>query len=414
MGSIASLFLGLGSGGLPREKIAALSSGKPDLPAGEPEAILPGNAGWRRLAGLPLPTDKITDWQWSEDHPKKSPPAGYRQAIAYDPNKDRFVMHGGWGENGQNSQTWVYQNGQWEKLEEGSTPCLHGHKMVDTPFGLMMYGGVKVKPDDSWNVSDGFYVLREIPPYPRWQKIKLESTDGSSLPAIQGMGMVYHPDKNVILLLGGSILLDELKDPPTMAFLNTVYAVYPASTGSVYEDWHLAELTCLDQHFEPVFEPLAFSLRGDEAVYLYGGLVWLGDERSGAYSTKLWEIRLEEKGSVRVARAGWPEIDYAGIVRGGSSFAGLLLWGGRPALDILAGPYPNSVMFKSGIWKTVSSLLNPPQVDKPAVAVDPKTGKTLFFGGISWDKEKAQWKYWQQTWTGEQRFQELLPLLKNK
>ena len=78
---------------------------------------------------------------WRKENPQSHPPGSYRSALTYSEQRKSYILHGGWTGEKNHSQTWEYKNSSWRMLDEGSTPKLHGHKMVDTPEGIVLYGG---------------------------------------------------------------------------------------------------------------------------------------------------------------------------------------------------------------------------------------------------------------------------------
>jgi hypothetical protein len=264
-------------------------------------------------------------------------------------------------------------------------------------------GGVKSLEDGSFATSSEIYLLKNDSQV--WEKIEPEvSTAGGKVPQLQGQGMIYNPETKSIWIMAGGF-----GSPVQLA--DVTYEL--SLPGVVSENWYFNGRGCREDNYYPVFEPLAFVLPGDKSVYLYGGI---GKDRGGGegvYSTDLWKIS-QDNTNIVVEKANWPLVDYGGGVRGGFDIEQnqLVLHAGHPTF-FLGYPYQETVEYDKtkNEWFKLSSL-DPKVVDKPAVAMNLKTGEMLRFGGSYYDENhSAVWS--DETWVCKPIHKTSLPIVAN-
>lgn len=340
-----------------------------------------------------LPEKEKNDREWKKIITKVFPPPSQRSALTYCQKRDSFILHGGYGYDANHNETWEFKNKQWSLIEKGSTPSLHGHKIVETPEGLVMFGGVKLLSGGSYETSNKFYLFSETKNC--WQELSpsMETSEGG-VDGLQGMGMVYNNEtRSVWILAGGFGNPVQLSDGIHELFL-------PGVWNKNDPNWFYRGMgTETTKNYHPVFEPLAFTYPGDNSAYLYGGI---GGDRGGGvgiYSNELWRI-YPSNTNVIVNQEAIPFVDYGGSVKGGYDLKSkqLILHAGRP-LFYFAYPYSESVEYdkETNSWYKVASPENPPVRGEPAVAMNFSTGELLCFGGSYYDQNgQAQWST--ETW----------------
>gem|GEM_PF-1386334 len=143
--------------------------------------------------------------RWQKMSPESSPPAMSAQAMAYDSESDRVILHGGGGifeketyEDAVLNQTWAYDFNEntWMKMSDG--PRRLGHRMAyDTESDrIVMFSGV--------NFQDGrFQDVQETWVYDfnndTWTEMKPVLSPAPRL----YYGMVYDKKSDKVLLWGG-------------------------------------------------------------------------------------------------------------------------------------------------------------------------------------------------------------------
>lgn len=364
------------------------------------QAQSPSSAKEEQEIQWALPKKEDKSRMWAEDKPAHAPPPTYRSAIAYDSKNDRWVLHGGYiGRETNHNQTWVYKNGDWTKIEEGSTKAVYGHSIIDTPAGLVMFGGVEILPNKKESaISNEFRILKEDATGVRWEKFVPETPYNKPIPSLQGIGSVYDPGTESIWILGGA---DLSHDKTSWILSNTTFQLYLPGKYSKEKDWYLRGIGYQGQtNYYAVVQPLVFMQPGDEKIYLYGGIGYDRGGGVGIFSNELWTIKPVET-NIEVTAGNWPKADYAGEMHGGfdASRNQMVLHSGR-ATFFFGPDWQESVVYdvKNSTWAQVASINYPPTVVGPTVAMNPKTREFLRFGGASYNSNTKEWEYSHQTW----------------
>lgn len=351
---------------------------------------------------------------WAEDKPAHAPPPTYRSAIAYDSKNDRWVLHGGYiGRETNHNQTWAYKNGDWTKLEEGSTKAIYGHSIIDTPEGLVMFGGIEILPNKRESaILNEFRILKEDTSGSRWETFVPETQNNQNqrIPALQGIGAVYDPNTESVWILGGASLLAN-----RWLLSDTTYQLYLPGKYSKDKGWYLRGVGYQGRtNYHEVVQPLAFMQPGDKKIYLYGGAGYDRGGGIGVFSNELWVIKQTET-NIEVSAGTWPKADYAGRIHGAFDPGRnqLVLHSGR-ATFFFGPDWQESVIYdvKSGAWAKVASTNYPPTVVGPTIATNPKTGEFLRFGGASYNWNTKEWEYSHQTWRCSPVYTLRLPVMR--
>ncbi len=143
---------------------------------------------------------------WQKMSPPASPPAMSAQAMAYDGESDRVILHGGGGGGGTSkrledwilNQTWAYDlnSDTWTKMSDG--PPRLGHRMVYDAESdrIVMFGGACLQ-------EGRFREVRETWAYnfdtDAWTEMKPVAVP----PARQYHGMAYDKSSDRTILWGG-------------------------------------------------------------------------------------------------------------------------------------------------------------------------------------------------------------------
>lgn len=349
---------------------------------------------------ISLPEQEKDDRSWNKIETSLKPPETYRSAMSWSDKLGGFLLHGGWGNNNNHNETWIFKDNQWSNLEKGSAPSLHGHKMTETPLGVVMFGGVIKQPNGTYDTSDQFFLYNQDKNI--WEKLSFKWESIHSSPRLQGMGMVYNPETKSVWIMGGG------SGSPVQTSDSTFELFIPGASDA--NDWYLKGMGYLGSfNYPQVFEPLAYCVPGDSATYLYGGL---GPDGQGNVlaSTKSFKITNVET-NIQVAYSNLPLIDYGGTLRGGYDRRKqeLVLNSGRSA-NFFQPPYQETMEIgKDHMWYKIKSPLNPPVYDKPAVAIS-STGEMIRFGGNYYDS-KGQPQFSDETWLCKPISRVYLPLI---
>lgn len=351
-----------------------------------------------------LPEQEKDNRSWSKVETSIKPPGTSRSAMCWSDKLGGFLLHGGWSYDTNHDETWVFKNNQWSKLEKGSAPSLHGHKMTETPLGVVMFGGLIKQPNGTYETSDRFFLYNENKNM--WEKLSFKWESARPSPQLQAMGMVYNPETKSVWLMGGG------SGEPVQAS-DVTYELFLPGAWDV-NDWHLRGMGYQGYfNYRQVFEPLAYCIPEDPATYLYGGL---GPDGLGNVlpSTKSYKITNVETG-IQVEYSGLPQIDYGGTLRGGydPKKQELILHSGE-STNFFQPPYQETIEIKKGdtAWYKIKSPLNPPVYDKPAVAINP-AGEILRFGGSFYDRN-SQPQFSDETWLLKPIFRTYLPQIPPK
>lgn len=367
---------------LPRGIREVLQSGSVRAPEDyQASGVGVNQAPKQNLENYALPEIETTQRQWEKIPVQEKPPAGYRQASVWHPGRESFIIHGGWGNDGNMNQTWEFKDKEWNKLEEGSTGKLSGHKMVCTPSGIFMYGGVRDVGGGKYQPTNKGYLLDESDAGCSWKEIVFDQKNGELPEARQGMGMVYDRSNNVVWIIGGADIGG--------ISANIGWIRLPDDN---LNSWRYQRVRQFDETgtLPYVFEPLVFAVDGKEPIYVYGGLrknnnILINSASSFRVSH---QVDIYNEVIADVAQSGWPEADYAGPVRGGydPKRGQLVLSDGTSPDFWVSNKWKQSVQYDlaKGRWETISSRNNPISADKTAEAIDMETGNIFRFGGVNY------------------------------
>ncbi len=145
---------------------------------------------------------KNETWEWDGKQwrnvsppPNSSPHPRVSGGMAYDENRDVFVLYGGAGESGPLCDTWEWDGERWIRFCPPNCPGQrYGHEMFYNAARkkVVLYGGYDNKTffNDAWE-WDGY----------TWTKIEIE---GDS-PTASLYALAYNPDENFVFgLLSGT------------------------------------------------------------------------------------------------------------------------------------------------------------------------------------------------------------------
>jgi len=146
-----------------------------------------------------IPGNQTWVWDgnnWTQMHPRVSPPALFGHAMAYDSVANRIVLFGGYGEYGEANDTWTWDGSNWTQVvSTTSPPPRSGHAMVfDAARGqIVMFGGFLSQPTATfysdtwlWDAKGWHQALIPTPPTARF-----------------GHTLAYHPALRAVVMIGG-------------------------------------------------------------------------------------------------------------------------------------------------------------------------------------------------------------------
>lgn len=348
-----------------------------------------------------LPEKEKDNRSWYKIETTLKPPRSYRSAICWSEGLNGFLMHGGFSYDANHNETWLFRENKWSKLEQGSTPFLHGHKIVDTPLGVIMFGGVIKLPNGTYGTSNQFFIYNEN--QITWENLTPKWESARPVPSLQAMGMVYNPKTRSVWIMGGGV-----GNPVEVS--DVTYELFLPGAWDSIDDWYLRGMGYRGYfNYLPIFEPLAYCIPDDQATYLYGGL---GPDGLGNVlpSTKSYRI-INIDHDIQIEPSGLTEVDYGGTLRGGydQKRQELILHSGAP-MNFWMPPYRETIEFKMTdlSWYRIKSPTNPPVYDKPAVAIN-TAGEMLRFGG-SYYNLNHQPQFSNETWLLKPIYRAYLPL----
>lgn len=77
---------------------------------------------------------------WEEKFPNTAPPARSNALICYDPDRKEIILYGGWSQNGQLNDTWVWNGDDWQQKTQENPPS------VDYWNSAMVYDATRKRP----------------------------------------------------------------------------------------------------------------------------------------------------------------------------------------------------------------------------------------------------------------------------
>lgn len=290
---------------------------------------------------LPVP-------QWRRLEPANPPSPRFRPLMAYESDRQRTLLFGGFLENQSNcNETWEFDGRAWKRIDVPAPPADSGYMMdYDIYRGVaVLYGG---RNRDTWTF-DGV----------RWNRRRCEHR-----PPITGFGaMTYDPNSRHIVLFGGEAL------PPGDSPL-------PVLSDEVWQfdgmDWMKLDVRGPSprKYHQMVYD----SAR--ERFVVFGGF-------TGKLRNETWELR----------EAGWRQVESPEAPSPRKGF-GLtydpigrrtLLFGGSPGGDELWS-------FDGAKWSRVMPLHSPPFREGAGFVFIPITRRVLLFGGLSGQLLNDSWE----------------------
>lgn len=158
-----------------------------------------------------------------------SAPARHSTAIAYDQNRQRIVLFGGWG-GGMMNDTWEWDGTAWSERTLPEAPGRrYGFRMVhDAARGVVfLYGGTRGAAPDQW-AWDGT----------RWR----EKTAATSPPSFQTLAMAYDSDRSLVVMFGGNHYPPDggavFMRNETWEWNGTDWAIHPTATSPAARRGH--------------------------------------------------------------------------------------------------------------------------------------------------------------------------------
>ena len=61
---------------------------------------------------------------WEEKFPENSPPARQNALMCYDSDRKEIILYGGWSQNGQLNDTWVWNGDDWQQKTQENPPFI--------------------------------------------------------------------------------------------------------------------------------------------------------------------------------------------------------------------------------------------------------------------------------------------------
>lgn len=194
-------------------RLHEMSAGGPLYKHGAQMAYDAGSDRIVLFGGLHLSDGSLSDETWTYDvdtdtwtqmHPAVSPPGRNFHSMAYDPQTDRVILFGGYGERNF-ADTWAYDvdTGTWTELTPKRSPSARTYMaMVYDPVGkrIILFGGttgIAEEPlGDTWAFD---------PAANTWTALSPESAPGP-----RGWhAMAYDAEARVIVLFGGGPTREE-------------------------------------------------------------------------------------------------------------------------------------------------------------------------------------------------------------
>ncbi len=153
------------------------------------------------LGGVP-PVYSNQTWvwdgtNWTQMHPRVSPPEREGHAMAYDAVAQKVVLFGGYGDYAETNDTWTWDGSNWTQVVTPVSPkARYGHSMAfDATRGeTVLFGGLLSQPTPTW-FSDTWVFNGSA-----WQQ-KVSATPP---PPRAGHVLAYHPALQAVLMVGGA------------------------------------------------------------------------------------------------------------------------------------------------------------------------------------------------------------------
>lgn len=336
-----------------------------------------------------VPEIKERSRTWEKLAPKNKPPGAYRGAMTF--HGDKFIMHGGWSGTDSLDATWFFQNGNWTEIDAGSTKKLHGHKMVSTPSGPFMFGGV-TPVGTNYEYSDTAYLLanNEDDTW-AWNEITIATEPGLILPKLQGYDMVCNEIRKSIFIFGGSAIQGGRNFNNEIFELYLPDSEYNPQSGSYFLTRKTLAEGSQNLPEDGIFEPLAY-IKPDGQLGIFGGRV--NQPPYYALASNLhWQITINSNEQISITQLQ-VDHDFGGPVRGGYDprTERLTAFCGNESFYFFGDDYNETIECRpDGTWITVQSDITPIYTEHPTAAIDPNTGEILRFGGLLWDSENETW-----------------------
>ena len=153
------------------------------------------------MGGAP-PTYSNQTWiwdgtNWTQMHPKVSPPAREGHAMAYDAVARKVVLFGGYGDFAETNDTWTWDGSNWTQAVSAVSPVARaGHSMAfdGTRGETVLFGGFLSQPTPTW-FSDTWV----------WNGSAWRQMVTPTPPAARaGHVLAYDPALAAVLMIGGA------------------------------------------------------------------------------------------------------------------------------------------------------------------------------------------------------------------
>lgn len=301
---------------------------------------------------------------WTQLHPKLSPPGPEPDAFSYDA-ADRVVVY----TTAQNwsatipEVTWTFHAGKWSRVT-GPSPVerLSAETAYDYVGGyLLFFGGLQyANLADSWTFVGGHWTnISHPPPSPR-----------------TGAVMAYDPADGYVVLFGGN---------EGSAVLNDTWTF----SGGIWNQLHLALSPPAREQSTMAYDPVA------RALLLFGG----GDPAAPNLLHDTW--RFSGGLWTHLLPSPHPSARESAAMTYDAKDGYLLLFGG-----IVFDPASRSYLtvndtwgFQRGIWTNITPVHSPSARGWAGLAYDGKDGYAVLFGGSGTGVFGDTWKFVGGAWT---------------
>ena len=168
---------------------------------------------------------------WEEKFPENSPPARSYSLMCYDSDRKEIILYGGWSQNGQLNDTWVWNGDDWQQKTQENPP------FIDYWNSAMVYDATRKRAviisPNNWYGSGNMYFLDGT----SWTQ------ESISMPAsnIYNFSAAYDAKNGKIILLtqnGETLLFDGaswVKSETAMTPLGNSYYYYSNRNNLAYD-----------------------------------------------------------------------------------------------------------------------------------------------------------------------------------
>lgn len=312
--------------------------------------------GYKPCALDCIPNSSSCNAGWRQLSPATSPPARSHAAMAYDSQRQRVVLFGGW--NGANfDDTWEFNGSNWVQKTPANKPTARDSAAMAyhaSSQKIVMFGGFDGSAQalgDTW-LWDGT----------NWTQPVIATPSPS---ARYGAAVTYDSLTSSVVLFGGR---------------------YSASsgTGTNYNDvwmwsgtgWSQCTTTTLCPGTPPSARLGAGAVRDNNQLVVFGGGTdW---DMTSTYGD-MYALGLGGWSSLAVSRP--PARGFMGFAWDAHAGNGVL-FGGFTSQNVVIG---DTWTWGSGAWTQLSPTASPTARGAPAMAYDAQRQVTVLFGGSNGD-----------------------------